>query len=143
MSQTLTDGKSGIQLKRILLNESLFSLKDYNDIPDPKDFSMNVSFSHNIEDSNYAVKVTVVIRNDKNAEESNLNVSVTMTGLFEKESPLPFPDDQFVKVNGPAIIYPYIRQHIRMLSLDSGIPPILLPVVNFSALYEERLKGEN
>lgn len=104
---------------------------------------MNVSFADNIQDNIYEVKLTVSVKNDKDVEESNLEILVTMTGLFEKENTVPFSDDQFVKVNGPAIIYPYIRQHIRMLSLDSGIPPILLPVVNFSALYEERLKGEN
>lgn len=146
MSQTIDKAKSGIQLKQILLNESLYSLKDYKNLPSPDSFNMNISFEHSIDEKNINVKVTVSVQNkeDNNiVEGSNLKILVSMTGLFEKEDTISISNEQFVKVNAPAIIYPYVRQHIRTLSLESGIPSIILPIVNFVALYEAKKSKEN
>ncbi|NCD10471.1 MAG: preprotein translocase, partial [Negativicutes bacterium] len=36
-------------------------------------------------------------------------------------------------VNGAAIIYPYIREHLTSLSVKAGVGIILLPPANFAA----------
>jgi preprotein translocase subunit SecB len=146
MSQTINKEKSGIQLKQILLNESIYSLKDYENLPSPDSFNMNISFEHKINEDKINVKVTVSVHNEDASNkigDTNLSILVSMTGLFVKENPLNISNEQFVKINAPAIIYPYIRQHIRTLSLESGIPPIILPIVNFVALYEANKSKEN
>ena len=47
----------------------------------------------------------------------------------------------FVKINAPAIAFPYVRSYISNLTLQSGFNPIILPSVNFVALV--RNKNEN
>lgn len=57
-----------------------------------------------------------------------------MVGIFEciGESPLKSDYDAFGRVNGAAIIFPYVREHITNLSIKAGIGSILLPPVNFA-----------
>lgn len=51
------------------------------------------------------------------------------------------PDEQTLKrvekINGPAIIYPYVRETIADLTRRAGYPPLHLPPVNFVRLAEE------
>jgi preprotein translocase subunit SecB len=55
-----------------------------------------------------------------------------MVGVFECVGESELKDyDLFGRVNGAAIIFPYIREHISGLSLKAGLGPIILPPVNF------------
>lgn len=62
---------------------------------------------------------------------------IVMGANFNKtgDSTLSFED--FGKVNGPAIIFPFIREHLSTLSLKASINPIILPPVNFHALSKQ------
>ena len=42
-----------------------------------------------------------------------------------------FRDSDFVKINAPAIAFPYLRSYISNLTLQSGFSPIILPSINF------------
>jgi len=50
--------------------------------------------------------------------------------IIDKE----FKTSNFVKVNAPAIAYPFLRTYISNLTLNSGFLPIILPTINFTAL---------
>ena len=54
-----------------------------------------------------------------------------MLGGFEKYGEPILTDDKFKAINAPAIIYPFIREHLHNLCQKSGIPNVLLPTVNF------------
>ena len=45
--------------------------------------------------------------------------------------------DKIVKVNLIAIMFPFIREAIAEITRKTGIPPILLPPVNFITMYKE------
>jgi len=49
--------------------------------------------------------------------------------------PVRYPEinKNFGNVNGAAIIYPYIREHLTSLSVKAGVGIILLPPANFAA----------
>lgn len=51
------------------------------------------------------------------------------------------PDEQTLtrveKINGPAIIYPYVRETIADLTRRAGYPPLHLPPINFVRLAAE------
>lgn len=49
------------------------------------------------------------------------------------------PVEKFAEANGPAIMYPFVREHIATTSLKAGMNPILLPPVNFVKLNSDRL----
>lgn len=48
-----------------------------------------------------------------------------------KKKPYPF-------VNGPAISYPFLRSFLATLTLNAGMMPILLPSINFLAIWQDK-----
>lgn len=57
---------------------------------------------------------------------------IKMAGVFEKSGDSPLDLEQFGQVNGAAIIYPYIREHLSSLSAKAGLGLIFLPPVNLT-----------
>ena len=49
-----------------------------------------------------------------------------------------FKKSNFLKVNIPAIVFPYIRSYITTITVNSGINPIVLPLINFAKPSEKK-----
>lgn len=47
-------------------------------------------------------------------------------------------ESSFANVNAPAIGYPFLRSFLATVLLNAGYEPVLLPAVNFQALYSAR-----
>lgn len=43
-----------------------------------------------------------------------------------------FKKSTFVKSSSPAIAFPYLRSFISTLTLNAGLPPLILPAYNFT-----------
>lgn len=67
---------------------------------------------------------------DKN---KSFKIKLCAIGLFQYEGSIE-DSMQFFCINGPAILFPYIRAYLSSLSALSGIPLILLPTINMSGL---------
>lgn len=63
-----------------------------------------------------------------------------MLGVFEFGENLSLPLESFANINAPAIIFPYIREHLSNVSMKAGIQPILLPPINFVQLAKDKQK---
>ncbi len=48
-----------------------------------------------------------------------------------------FKQSPFIRINAPAIAFPYIRTFISNLTLNSGFDAIILPTFNFIQMAEE------
>ena len=48
-----------------------------------------------------------------------------------------FKKSTFAKINSPAIAFPYLRSFISTLTLNAGLPPLILPAYNFTKENEE------
>lgn len=48
--------------------------------------------------------------------------------------------DRFGSVNGAAVLFPFVREDLMDRSVKSGFQPILLPLVNFVQIFENKLK---
>lgn len=82
------------------------------------------------EDGRFGVLLTVSIKGQIESVKV-YEITVRMIGMFVKiGSPEP-PLEIFKKINAPAIIYPYIREHVHNLNNKAGINNIILPPVNF------------
>lgn len=64
-------------------------------------------------------------------EKELLHVFVEMRGLFEAVGEPEMGTDTFGQVNGPAILFPFVREQMANMTLKANIPPILLPPINF------------
>lgn len=129
---------SSYSLKKIGLKETKFSLPSIDFRPSDKvEILIDRKHFEPNEDGDFEINVSVEIK-PSNLENSLLKV--TYFGFFSKsegqDEVLKFKD--FAVKNGPAIIYPYVRQFVRSLSLEAGFNPIILPVVNFITLGNEK-----
>ena len=70
-------------------------------------------------------------------EEIQAEARVRMIGLFDTTDSTPEMKKGYAFVNCPAIIFPFIREHIASLFLKSGLKPFMLDPVNFVQLAQE------
>lgn len=134
MVQENKNRDSGFKIHNILLVESSFTR-----IPNVVFEDENVKTDINIENE-------ISIENEKNLvsviqnvsftsifhEEKQVSINIKMVGVFEKVGESPLTLEEFGNVNGVAIIFPYIREHLSNLSMKSGIGNIILPPTNFT-----------
>ncbi len=71
--------------------------------------------------------------------ETMFSIALEMAFIFETDSKIDenFKDSSFLKINAPAIAFPYIRAYISNLTLQSGYDSIILPSINFVSLNEK------
>ncbi len=63
-----------------------------------------------------------------------LSIYVKCVGVFETDMPITpeFKESPFVKLNSPAIAFPFLRSFITTVTTNAGITPIILPAFNFT-----------
>jgi len=100
-----------------------------------KEISKKINFSFTpsgiIDDKSKRFKLKLQTEvSDKN---KSFKIKLCAIGLFKYEGSI---EDSmpFFCINGPAILFPYIRAYLSSLSALSGIPLILLPTINMSGL---------
>lgn len=78
---------------------------------------------------NYALSVTTTVKD----REGNININLKIVGDFEYDQTMPreLVERLFV-VNGPVILFPYIRSYVAAVTALSGIAPINIPTINFA-----------
>ena len=76
----------------------------------------------------------------ESAEEgaTNFFLEVTIAGRFEVDSPNPnMPLDQFLRVNGPALVVPFAREVIANITARSRHGIVFLPAINVIAAVQQ------
>lgn len=134
--------ESGFTLLHVLLLESNF--QRVNEVKFDEEVKTNVviNTSVNVSEPNVHVVVEAIVK-QHHQEIEQVSVQVKMLGTFEKMGDSPISDlEVFGNVNGAAIIFPFVREQIASMTLNAGIPPILLPPFNFARAYQERKEKE-
>lgn len=84
-----------------------------------------------------------VVKFDMEVKTSCLNIiQLEYIGCFSTDEDVDenFVDSGFARVNSPAIAYPYLRAYISNLLTLSGYETIILPTVNFQAMFNSEQK---
>lgn len=140
--KVIEESKSSFQLKAINLRKSNFEIIDVEKPLDGLAISINIEKKQSGESNRLlecALTISLILK-----ERTDFNIKVTMVGKFEIIGVVDFNTNEFLSINAPSIIYPYIRQHVRTLSLESGmIKPIILPILNFVNLHENNAEHES
>ena len=105
----------------------------------------------NVESDNFEILPKAVISRKNNQFHINVDVEITnlnnslvlkmvCVGIFKYNA-----DDEnlllsFMSLNGPAIVFPYIRSFISSMSSLSGFETITLPTLNLSGYREQLIK---
>lgn len=124
--------KSGFEISQLLLVESNFRRINNVQFNEEAKSDLNINTEVGVNGKQITVAETVTVSQIINDEEQ-FSFCVKMVGVFECVGESKISDfEKFGKINGAAIIFPYIREHITNLSLKAGIGPIILPPVNFT-----------
>ena len=121
------------------VDELTFKLKPADTVDTEKSIELLPKLSRKIEktnDENYSISIGVTL----DQEDLPFTSQVSMTGRFLLQG-IKNPE-QTMKVNAAAILYPYVRAAISMLTTLANVPPVVLPPVNFVKLFEESVKEE-
>ena len=54
-----------------------------------------------------------------------------------------FQSSPFAMINSPAIAYPFLRAYISTLLTLSGLESVVLPTINFQAMYKDHIASNN
>ena len=121
------------------VDELTFNLKPADTVDTEKSIELLPKLSRKIEktnDENYSISIGVTL----DQEDLPFTAQVSMTGRFLLQG-IKNPE-QTMKVNAAAILYPYVRAAISMLTPLANVPPVVLHPVNFVKLFEESAKEE-
>ena len=102
--------------------------------------NLQVALSHAVRLSddkrNLTIEATVNIT-DENSK--SFSLTATVVGLFSAvagQENMALED--FAKVNGPAMLLPYVREIVANTTLRSGLRPVMIPPFNLQALAESK-----
>lgn len=128
---------SAMQLKDIRLKSLAFEINpnfDENEAPEVFGFAINVNGDSLLDSGQKNARVEVCAQIPGEREKANIPffIKIIYAGLFK------FSDDftkenieSFIRVNCPAIIFPYLRETVADVTRRAGFPPLHLPPVNF------------
>ncbi len=93
-----------------------------------------ININHEVFETSIDNKFGVILILDFIGKQGNVDFcksQIKMLGIFEKIGEPALNEDAFKKINAPAIIYPFTREHLHNICLKAGIVNVLLPTVNF------------
>ena len=96
------------------------------------------------------IKPSLEFRHEKNKNELKVYLGINYenpkapfvfnikgAGLFEFENDISKEDlEEVANINCAAILYPFLRETLADITRRSGLPPLLLPPLNFINLYK-------
>jgi len=135
-------------LENIFLIESNFSRKPLAEINIEKlfpDTNINVS-TKLFEGSNHLIvnlDYRFSLHDNQKERTEYLLYKCSYQGEFQLETAENVTNDmvdRFGSVNGAAVLFPFVREDLMDRSVKSGFQPILLPLVNFVQIFENKLK---
>ena len=89
---------------------------------------------------NVKLTTTVTIESDEAGKElgkpkGHYKIVVSFVGVFKRNGDSQILDnEQFGRINGAAIIFPFVREHIANIALKAGLGSVILPPVNFTKI---------
>jgi preprotein translocase subunit SecB len=136
----VSDQSKNIKVANILLIKSEFE-RNPQKTPDTKEnVEIKIQVGRGIEEStkNLISEVTIeAIQPDKLWQ-----AKIKMVGIFEQTGLSEEEQQNFLKINAPAIVFPFVREHLALLTMKSGITPLMISPVNFVALSKESTSTE-
>ena len=129
----IKDKQSGFNVESILLTESSFTRKGKINFSESE---QEVSFETGVgsRDNTVNVKLTTTVTN-KLKDEEQYKIVVSFVGVFKRTGNSQISDNElFGRINGAAIIFPFVREHIANISLKAGLGSLILPPVNFTKI---------
>lgn len=130
--------KNSFKLLNILLIESAFKRAPKIDLSSENvNNNIDIDIKNSTTENTLGVIVTLKF-NTVIEDEEVISSVIKMAGNFGFSKNTNILVEDFGKINAPAIIFPFIREHLSNVSMKAGIQPIILPPINFVNLAKEK-----
>ncbi|MCF8257572.1 MAG: protein-export chaperone SecB [Flavobacteriales bacterium] len=129
----MMDSQSGYQTLAVALIESEFKrTSEVHEGTDAKP-SLHIDVTHGIDGDDIRCNVELKY---SSSYEGNVEVRsrILMQGVFKQVGNPELPIEAFAKTNAPAIVFPFLREHLASQTLKALLRPVVLPPVNIKAL---------
>lgn len=134
---------STFKIKSIISSDNFFKRAKDIDFAEVKGAVSNLDIEIKKDAQNerdFSVLLSVTI-SQKLGDKILVEGGVTMVGDFQVEGDLiDSVIENFSRINGPAILFPYAREYFSSTSVRCGLPAIIIPPVNF--VEKDRLERE-
>ena len=130
--------KSCLSLENYIVKTMRFSINENFDFGTDATIILNPEFTRNInkiDDDTVLVNLIFCIDN-KNAD-MPFDMEVNIEGVFRLENweqPEMLP---LIRSNSVAILFPYLRSVVTMITSNANISPYVLPVMNIAAMFDQ------
>lgn len=125
--------ESPLVLEKIEITESTFRKKDVS----LDELELGVQVRHTIEnigEDGYEIILNVTVSDER----ENIYVNVKGKAMFRTQQ----KNMDMLEKNMIAIMFPYIRSYISIITTQPGMPPIVLPAMNINAMINDQ-KGKS
>lgn len=124
--------ESAIKMLDLYFSELTFKNKRRTSEPTNLQCNNKVKYDFDLDD---ATKVTVRLITTLESNNDTIYISVETVGEFSIPLEMKAEEREFIaKNNTLAIMYPYIRSEITLLTSQPGLMPIVLPPINITKL---------
>lgn len=104
---------------------------DFNGVHIAEGVDLSILDENKDDPRQFALKFRIVLENEI-GKVAPYNVDIEIAGVFSIISDMPVADrEDFVRVNGCAVLYGAIRDQVLTLTSRSARGPLMLPTVNF------------
>lgn len=137
-------GKSCLTLKNYIVKTMNFSINEEFQFNQDKTISINPEFKRQVrkvDNDTATVNLGFCINNEK--KDMPFSMEIDIEGLFYLENweqPEQLP---IITSNTIAILFPYLRSLVSMVTANANISPYVLPVMNITALFDSEAESKN
>ena len=136
--------KSYLSLERHIVKSMSFSINENFDFGKGTPITINPEFTRNIKKvDNDSVMVNLIFCIDNENADMPFSMEVNIEGLFHLED-WEHPDRlPLIRSNSVAILSPYLRSIVTMITANANISPYVLPVMNIAAMFEQNAESKS
>lgn len=126
--------ESVVKLQTLFFNEISFWRSGKKILKSDLKLNFTKAYQFDQEHRQCAVHLTCNLH-DKDSEA--LKLKITITGEFACDDPDESRRDVLLKKNTLAILFPYVRSQISLVTSQPGMTPIVLPPMNINAIFSQ------
>ena len=137
-------GKSILTLKNYIVKTMSFSINEEFQFGQDKTININPEFKRQVrkvDNDTATVNLGFCISNEK--KDMPFSMEIDIEGLFYLENweqPEQLP---LITSNAIAILFPYLRSLVSMITANANISPYVLPVMNIITLFDREEKPKD
>lgn len=136
--------QSTLRLLKYQVEKIEFNLNENYNFQDGKIIELNQNLERNIskiDKDRFKISLKFEIC-PKNDDQVPFTLSISIAGIFELENWTSEENKTLATVNTVAILFPFLRSLIAVVTSNANVPPYILPVINVAAWLENVDKNE-